>query len=315
MTVLPHDHKATVRSSVCNVVTSRAALREALAGFRQSGVRGSRADVVKTSIGLVPTMGALHAGHLSLVEASRRECDFTVVTVFVNPIQFGPHEDFQKYPRTLESDVAQLAPLGVDLVFAPPVEEVYRPGHATYLEMAGVTEPLEGRSRPGHFRGVATVVLKLFNMTTPDVAFFGQKDYQQSLTIRRLVEDLDLNVRIRVCPIVREPDGLALSSRNVYLSSEGRRQALALVRSLALACDLFASGERGAATIVARMRESLAATAGVQVEYATLADANTLDEVQQVDDRTVALVAARVGNVRLIDNCFLGERPATKVAT
>lgn len=310
MTVFPPDHKASARTSVCNVVTSRAALREALAGLRQSGVHGARADVVKTSIGLVPTMGALHAGHLSLVEASRRECDFTVVTIFVNPTQFGPHEDFQMYPRTLESDLAQLAPLGVDLVFAPSVEEVYRPGHATYLEMAGVTEPLEGHSRPGHFRGVATVVLKLFNMTTPDVAFFGQKDYQQSLTIQRLVEDLDLNVRIRVCPIVREPDGLALSSRNVYLSSEGRRQALALVHSLALACDVFNSGERGATTILAQMRESLAATPGVQLEYVTLVEANTLAEVQQVDDRTVALVAARVGNVRLIDNCFLGELPA-----
>jgi len=304
---LPPDKTNAIRA--CQTVASRAALREAVAAFRNSGASDSG-----ISIGLVPTMGALHAGHLSLVEASRRSCDFTVVTIFVNPTQFGPHEDYHKYPRTLESDVAQLAPLGVDLIFAPPVEEVYRPGHATHVEMAGVAEPLEGRSRPGHFRGVATVVLKLFNMATPDVAFFGQKDYQQSLMICRLVEDLDLQVRIRVCPIVREPDGLALSSRNAYLDSDGRRQALALVRSLAWACDLFAAGERDAATIRARMGEPFAAARRVQVEYLTLCDPHTLAEVRQVTDRTVALVAARIGDVRLIDNCFLGERPAIAMA-
>jgi pantoate--beta-alanine ligase len=304
LSVLPPDPTTRERTGGIRVVTSRAALREAVTAVRGSATRDS-----DNSIGLVPTMGALHAGHLSLVAAARRACGFTIVTIFVNPTQFGPQEDFQKYPRTLESDLAQLAPLGVDLVFAPPVEEVYRPGHATHVELAGVAEPLEGRLRPGHFRGVATVVLKLFNMTTPDVAFFGQKDYQQSLVILRLIEDLDLNVKICVCPIVREPDGLALSSRNAYLDSNGRRQALALVHSLTLACDLFGAGQRDAAMILARMRESFSGIPGIQLEYLTLADANTLSDVREVDGRTVALVAARVGNVRLIDNCFLGERP------
>ena len=304
MTVLPPDHKSSARAADCHVVTSRAELREAVNAARDSG----------KSIGLVPTMGALHAGHLSLVSASRRACGFTIVTIFVNPSQFGPGEDYQQYPRTLESDLARLAPLGVDLIFAPRVEEVYRPGHATHVEMTGVAEPLEGRWRLGHFRGVATVVLKLFNVATPDMAFFGQKDYQQSLVIGRLVEDLDLNVQIRVCPIVREPDGLALSSRNAYLDSDGRQQALALVRCLARACDLFAAGDRDAATILARMRESFAPTPGVQVEYVTLSDANTLADVREVDGRTIALVAARVGNVRLIDNCFLAERPAASAS-
>ncbi len=257
-------------------------------------------------------MEALHAGHLSLVEASRKECDFTVVTIFVNPTQFGPGEDFQKYPRTLDADLLRLAPLGVDLVFAPPVEEVYRPGHATHVEMSGVAEPLEGRCRPGHFRGVATVVLKLLNIVSPDVAYFGQKDYQQSLVIRRLVEDLDLGVRIRVCPIVREPDGLALSSRNAYLDSAARRRALVLVRSLARGCDLFAAGERDAETILAKMRDVLSSTAGVELDYLALCDPDTLVEVGRTNEQTVALIAARVGEVRLIDNCLLGQRPGGK---
>ena len=175
-------------------------------------------------------MGALHAGHLSLAEAARAESDFVVVSIFVNPTQFGPGEDFERYPRDLAGDVARLARLGVDLVFAPAAAEIYRAGRATMVEPAAVAEPLEGEFRPGHFRGVATVVLKLFNIVAPDVAFFGQKDYQQSLVVRRLVEDLDLPVKIRVCPTVREPDGLAMSSRNAYLSPEDRRRALALVR-------------------------------------------------------------------------------------
>ncbi|MBI2827149.1 MAG: pantoate--beta-alanine ligase [Planctomycetia bacterium] len=286
-------------SASCRLVRDRAAVRDAVSAARAAG----------KSIGLVPTMGALHAGHLSLVQASRRECGCTVVTVFVNPTQFGPGEDFDRYPRNLDGDVAQLAPLGVDLVFAPEPDEVYRPGHTTMVEVAGVAEPLEGKHRPGHFRGVATVVLKLFNMVAPDVAFFGQKDYQQSLVVRRLAEDLDVPVRIRVCPTVREPDGLALSSRNAYLGPDDRRKALALSRSLTLAGELFESGERDAAVIRRRMMEIFEATPGVTLDYLALADADTLVEVSEVNPHTVALVAARVGNVRLIDNSFLWQHP------
>ena len=189
-------------------------------------------------------MGALHEGHLSLVRAAKAECDYTVVSIFVNPSQFGPNEDFAKYPRTLDADLALLAGCGADLVFAPGNEEVYRAGHATWVEVGSVAEPLEGVFRPGHFRGVATVVLKLLNMVQPDAAYFGQKDYQQALVIRRMVADLDVPVAIRVCPIVREPDGLAMSSRNRYLSPAARRRALVLWKSLQLAGKLVAEGER-----------------------------------------------------------------------
>ena len=215
------------------VVSSRVELRAALIAARREG----------KSIGLVPTMGALHAGHVSLVEASAARCDFTVVTIFVNPTQFAPNEDFRKYPRTLESDLAALAGHGVDLVFTPPTDEIYRPGHATYVEPSGPALPLEGRCRPGHFRGVATIVLKLFNLVQPDVACFGRKDYQQSLVVRRMVDDFDLPIEICVCPIVREADGLALSSRNVYLDAEARRRALVLSRSLRLADELVEAGQ------------------------------------------------------------------------
>jgi pantoate--beta-alanine ligase len=246
-------------------------------------------------------MGALHEGHLSLVDASRRETAFTAATIFVNPAQFAPHEDFSRYPRTLEADLAALAGRGADLVFAPPTEEVYRAGHATFVEMGGVAEALEGRCRPGHFRGVATVVLKLFHLVRPDVAFFGRKDYQQALVVRQMVADLDLPIEIRVCPIVRERDGLALSSRNVYLSADERRRALSLHESLRLAERLVAEGERNAAKVTDRMRELLEA-ANARIDYAVLADPETLAEVGQVDGPAVALVAAWIGKTRLIDN-------------
>jgi pantoate--beta-alanine ligase len=290
----PLDDDARVN---CAIVTKRGELRAVIDGWRAAG----------DTIGFVPTMGALHAGHLSLVDAAKRECTRVVASIFVNPTQFGPGEDFERYPRDLERDVAQLAPRGVDLVFAPTPDDVYRPGSSTVVEPAKVSLPLEGSFRPGHFRGVATVVLKLFNMVRPDIAFFGQKDFQQSLVVRHMVDDLDVPVVVRVCPTMREPDGLAMSSRNAYLSAEDRRRGLVLSRSLALACELFAQGERDARTIRDRMKQLFGEASGVTLDYLTLADSETLAEVPVVTATTVALIAARVAGVRLIDNCMLGQ--------
>jgi pantoate--beta-alanine ligase len=257
------------------------------------------------SIGLVPTMGALHEGHLSLVRRARAECDAVVATIFVNPTQFGPQEDFSKYPRTLDRDLALLADLGCDLAFVPTNDEIYPPGFSTYVEPPAVARPLEGQCRPGHFRGVATVVLKLFNLISADTAYFGQKDYQQSLVIRHMVRDLHLPVKITVCPIVREVDGLALSSRNRYLSPAERKQALALSVSLRQAEELVRSGQRNAAAIGAAMQQNLTAAGIQRIDYATVADAATLADLNTLDRPAVALVACFVGTTRLIDNCLL----------
>jgi pantoate--beta-alanine ligase len=255
-------------------------------------------------IGLVPTMGALHEGHMSLVDAARRECSFIVATVFVNPTQFGPDEDYERYPRRLEQDLAMLVSHGVDLVFAPPREEMYRTGHDTSVLVDRLTARWEGAVRPGHFQGVATVVLKLFHVATPDVAYFGQKDYQQLLVIRRMVDDLDLPIEIRMCPIVRDGDGLAKSSRNAYLSPDERRRGLSLSRALRRAAELFGDGQRDTGRIVAVMQEILAA-AGVDVDYAAIVDPETLDPLNEARNGSVAIVAGRVGRTRLIDNHIL----------
>lgn len=277
------------------IVHDVVALRQEIAEARRDG----------KSIGLVPTMGALHPGHVSLVEESAQRCGYTVVTVFVNPTQFGPNEDFTRYPRTLENDVRLVAAAGADLVFAPPTEVVYPPGHATFVEMQGVSEPLEGDCRPGHFRGVATVVLKLFNMVGPDLAFFGRKDFQQCLVIKQLVRDFDLPIEIRICPTVREADGLAMSSRNVYLSADERKHALTLSRALKKAEQAVAAGERDVWKIRDTLQTELAADPGVRVQYAVVADAETLREPATLDRPCVALIAAFVGKTRLIDNCPL----------
>jgi len=276
-------------------VRRRDELRRAVAAFRASG----------QTVGLVPTMGAVHAGHLSLVEACRTECDVTIATLFVNPTQFGPGEDFAQYPRPLDADLEAFGRHGVDLVFMPDTEEMYRPDHQTFIEVGGVSEAFEGEGRPGHFRGVATIVLKLLNVAAADIAYFGQKDYQQSLVIRRLVEDLDLPVQIRVCPIVRDPDGLAMSSRNVYLSGQERRQALALPESLARAEEQITAGERDADVIRQAMTEHLE-RAGLDVQYVALVDSGTMTSTHTVTGPTVALVAAKVGKTRLIDNRIIG---------
>jgi pantoate--beta-alanine ligase len=257
------------------------------------------------TVGLVPTMGALHEGHLSLVREARRMCDVVVVSVFVNPTQFGPGEDYQKYPRTLEADLRLLSRYPVDLVFTPAVETMYPAGSATLVDVGPVAKPWEGAHRPGHFRGVATVVLKLLNLTAPDVAYFGQKDFQQTLVIRQLVRDLDVPVEIRVCPTVREPDGLAMSSRNAYLSPAQRQQALALSQSLRLAEELVARGERRASVVLQQMRDLLARQPGIDVQYIAIADPRTLASVEELDGEAIALIAAKVGATRLIDNIWL----------
>jgi pantoate--beta-alanine ligase len=258
-------------------------------------------------VGVVPTMGALHAGHLSLAEASKKSCDVTVVTIFVNPTQFGPNEDFAKYPRTLDSDLAALEPLGVDAVFVPQNDVMYPPGYSTFVDPPKVSELWEGRFRPGHFRGVATVVLKLFNACPADVAFFGAKDYQQTLVVRHMVQDLNLPIDIQVLPTLREPDGLAMSSRNRYLSASERATALTLSQSLQLAADLVAAGERRAAAVLARMHELFVQAGITQVDYIALADPETLQPVEQLDRPVVALIAARVGTTRLIDNRLIAS--------
>ena len=264
----------------------------------QAQQRGAR-------VGFVPTMGALHAGHLSLIQAAREECDFVVVSIFVNPMQFGPNEDFTKYPRNPETDFKLCAEAEVDVVFQPTVETLYPTGYATFVDVTGLSGLLEGKFRTGHFRGVTTVVLKLFNIVPADCAYFGQKDYQQQMIIRRMCAELSVPIEIRVCPTVREADGLALSSRNVYLNAEERRSALALLRSLRLASELISSGRKDLTNVRQEMFDLLTKTPRVRAEYATLIHPETLDEASEVLPRLVAIVAARVGATRLIDNLVI----------
>jgi pantoate--beta-alanine ligase len=292
----PADATADADTARPRLISDRQTLRRHLATLRHLG----------KTIGLVPTMGALHEGHLSLVDAARAECDYTVVTIFVNPTQFGPSEDLTAYPRNLEEDLELLGRRGVDLVFAPSEGEIYRPGHETFVEVGATGGPLEGEFRPGHFRGVATIVLKLLNLIPATVAFFGIKDYQQSLVVRRLVEDFDLPVEIRTCPIVRERDGLAMSSRNVHLNAEERRRGLALPQGLGLAAALVAEGERDAAVIRQRVAAHIRAVAGVAPQYVALVRAGTVTPVAQIDGPSVVAVAVVIGTTRLLDNRVVG---------
>lgn len=257
------------------------------------------------SIGFVPTMGALHEGHLSLVRRCRQDNDWALVSIFVNPAQFGPQEDYAAYPRDAERDLALLQAERVDAVFMPPVEEVYPLGFATWLEVSGVSEPLEGAHRPGHCRGVATVVAKLFNITRPTRAYFGQKDAQQALVIQRLVTDLDLDLEVVVLPTVREPDGLAMSSRNAYLSPAERQAATVLYRALQQAQALWQGGERSAEKLRGAMRDLMAAEPLARTDYCSVADARTLQEFQEVVPPALCCVAVRIGHTRLIDNITL----------
>lgn len=257
------------------------------------------------SVGLTPTMGALHEGHLSLAHAAREQCDRVVASVFVNPTQFAAHEDLGKYPRDLGHDRELLGSIGVDVVFAPSVETMYPPDAGTTIDVGQVARPLEGTSRPNHFAGVATVVAKLFSIAPADRAYFGQKDYQQTVVIRRLVADLNYPIEVVICPTVREPDGLAMSSRNAYLTPTQRGQALALSRGLREAERLHAAGEREAEPIRAAVADTIAATEGVDLEYAAVLRDGTMDQPDSIDGPAVVAVAARVGETRLIDNVRL----------
>jgi len=267
-----------------------------------SAERKSRGE----TIGFVPTMGYLHEGHLSLVRESRKRADTTVVSIFVNPLQFGPSEDFRRYPRDPERDAALLNKEGVDILFLPGDSEMYPGGYRTSVEVAGLQDRLCGRSRPGHFRGVATVVLKLFNIIRPDIAFFGQKDAQQVVVIRRMVEDLNLGVEIRAMPIVREPDGLAMSSRNSYLNAEDRQAALVLFKSLEEARRLYNAGERNCDRVRESMRRILAAEPRARVDYVEIVNPASLEPIEQVEGQALVAVAAYLGSTRLIDNIILG---------
>jgi pantoate--beta-alanine ligase len=256
-------------------------------------------------IGFVPTMGALHAGHLSLVEAARRETSPVVVSIFVNPRQFAPNEDLAKYPRPFDADRELLEHAGVDLLFAPTVEEMYPPGFRTVVNVEGLSDRLEGRVRPGHFRGVATVVLRLLEIVSPRFAYFGRKDAQQARIIRQMAGDLALDTEIVACPIVREPDGLAMSSRNAYLSPDERRAATVLFRALSRAKEMIGEGERDAARLVDAMRQVLAAEPLALPDYVEIVDSDSLEPVTLLRKECLALLAVRIGATRLIDNMLI----------
>jgi pantoate--beta-alanine ligase len=260
-------------------------------------------------VGLVPTMGALHAGHMSLVERAKRECTQVVTSIFVNPTQFGPKEDLAKYPRTFESDAQKLEAAGVDAIFAPQPADIYPPNFRTHVNVDGLSDRLEGRSRPGHFRGVATVVLKLFEIVQPTYAYFGRKDAQQVRIISQMVRDLNLDVEIVICPIVREPDGLALSSRNVYLTPDERKSALVLNRALTAARDELASGTRDTLQLQSTIQKIFAAEPLASLDYAEIVDADTFDPITRISKPTYILLAATIGKTRLIDNLFIEPNP------
>lgn len=257
-------------------------------------------------VGLVPTMGYLHEGHLSLVRRAREDCEHVVVSIFVNPTQFGPKEDLSKYPRDLDRDLSLLEPLGVDLIWMPTAEIMYPPGFQTWVEVETITQPLEGSTRPGHFRGVTTVIAKLFNAVQPHNAYFGQKDAQQAAVIRQMTRDLNFPIEIVVCPIVREPDGLAMSSRNVYLDPEQRKAATALSRALQAAKGAYDNGERDAEKLRGKMKEVLATEPLADVQYVSCADHDTLEELDTVTDKTLLSMAVFIGKTRLIDNLVVG---------
>jgi pantoate--beta-alanine ligase len=257
------------------------------------------------SVGLIPTMGALHEGHLSLIDAARAESDLVAATIFVNPTQFGPNEDFKSYPRDMAKDVALLGGRGCELVFAPTDAEMYRPEHATFVDVGQLGHVLEGEFRPTHFRGVATIVLKLFQLAPADRAYFGRKDYQQTLVVRQMVTDLNLPIDIRVCPTVREPDGLAISSRNVYLSTAERQRALALSRSLKVAERMAAEGERDVGVFYSAMLREIKSAGGVDLQYVAFVADGTVTPVETIDGPTTVVLAAKVGKTRLIDNTLI----------
>jgi pantoate--beta-alanine ligase len=283
------------------IITSPDEIRTLTLNLRRAG----------RAVSLVPTMGALHDGHLSLVRRAKAGGSAVIVSVFVNPAQFGPSEDYTRYPRNLDRDCEGLAPFAPEAVFAPEPIVMYPPGFETYVEPGKIGAGFEGAARPGHFRGVTTVVLKLLNIVRPDVACFGQKDFQQTAVLRRMMRDFDLETRLLICPTVREPDGLALSSRNAYLAAEDRQAAPVLYRSLCRARELFHGGETQADALTAAMRAVLEAEPRAKIDYAAVVRPDTLESPRQVSPGCVALVAARVGAARLIDNVILGPACAS----
>jgi len=284
-----------IRMKICKTIQE---MRAECRAVRRAGQR----------LGLVPTMGRCNEGHISLVRAARAKCDVVAASIFVNPTQFGPTEDLGKYPRSFERDCEMLEREGVELLFAPTVEEMYPAGGTTWVTVEGLSDKLDGRSRPGHFRGVATVVAKLFHIVEPDAAFFGQKDAAQVAIIRRMVRDLNMPVEIVVGPIVREADGLAMSSRNAYLDDAQRRQALVLHRALLRVQALADAGERNAGRLIAAGREEFAAEASMRLDYFEIVNAETLDPVEDVSGGALVAVAGYVGSTRLIDNILLANR-------
>jgi pantoate--beta-alanine ligase len=281
------------------IITTAIKMRDAVGERRSAG----------KTVGLVPTMGFFHAGHVSLMRAARRDCDFVVVSLFVNPTQFGRGEDLEDYPRDLERDSAMAEEAGVDCIFHPGVEEMYPQPYHTYVELEGVSGVLCGASRPGHFRGVATVVAKLFNIVPAQRAYFGLKDAQQVWVIRKMARDLDFDIEVVACPTVREEDGLAMSSRNIYLGPEERRAAAVLSRSLGLAQELAGRGERDAAAIIMRMEELIASEPLVKPEYIEALSWELLQPVERLQGEVLIALAARVGKARLIDNVLLRVSP------
>ncbi len=272
-----------------------------------SDLRSARARL-PAPVGLVPTMGYLHEGHLSLVHAAGAECASVVVSIFVNPTQFGPNEDLEAYPRDLPRDLSLLENASVDLVWMPTSQEMYPPGFQTWVSVEEITRPLEGSMRPGHFRGVTTVVAKLFNAVQPHRAYFGQKDAQQAAVIRQMARDLNFNLQIVICPIVREPDGLAMSSRNVYLNKAERQAATVLYRALTAAQGAFRSGERQGAKLRQLIAEEIGGEPLARLQYASCANADTLQELEgEISGRALLSMAVFIGKTRLIDNCLIGD--------
>jgi pantoate--beta-alanine ligase len=277
------------------ILTSIAEMHAAARELRRSG-----------TLALVPTMGALHAGHLSLIDAAKRDCTHVAATIFVNPLQFGPSEDFNRYPRTFDADCAALTAAGAEILFAPSAETLVPGGATTFIEVAGISDRLDGAHRPGHFRGVATIVAKLFHIVAPDRAHFGQKDAAQLAVLRAMVRELNFSVELVACPIVREADGLALSSRNRYLTPEQRIRATILHRALDAAADLHTRGERNSQALIKTMQQMLATEPTVVVEYAAVVDPDTLLPLAETTRRALIAVAARLGETRLIDNHLIG---------
>ncbi|MGD8787110.1 MAG: pantoate--beta-alanine ligase [Phycisphaerales bacterium] len=266
-------------------------------------VKSARAD--GKTVGLVPTMGALHIGHISLIEAAAPKCDFIVVSIFVNPTQFGPGEDFEKYPRPLEADLKICEEKGVDVVFAPTPDQMYPLEKLTWVNVEKLTDTLCGRSRPGHFRGVTTVCTKLFNIVTPDMAFFGQKDAQQAIVIKRMVADLNMPLEIIICPTVREPNGLAVSSRNQYLSEQQKNDAANIYKSLEKCRQMVEGGIENTSEIIAEMTKILQQVPSMQIEYISIVDADMLDNIDRITGTILVVVAVKLGPARLIDNILL----------